>query len=98
MCLVGLSLNGFQRYADPKYHPQYLGFPFRYEAGDYGLLNARLQYVPKGDARWEVALFGSNLTDKQVVNGGFYGSIWELDWSTVERPREFGVEMKMNFR
>ena len=91
-------VGGFQRYADPKYHPQYLGFPFRYEAGDYGLLNARLQYVPKGDARWEVALFGTNLTDKQIVNGGFYGSIWELDWSTVERPREFGVEMKMNFK
>ena len=91
-------VSGFQRYADPKYHPQYLGFPFRYEAGDYGLVNARLQYIPKGDARWEVSLFGTNLTDKQVVNGGFYGSIWELDWSTVERPREFGVEMKMNFR
>ena len=91
-------VSGFQRYADPKYHPQYLGFPFRYEAGNYGLLNARLQYVPKGDARWEVALFGTNLTDKQVVNGGFYGSIWELDWSTVERPREFGVEMKMSFK
>ncbi len=48
-------VSGFQRYADPKYHPQYLGFPFRYEAGDYGLVNARLQYVPKGDARWEVS-------------------------------------------
>jgi len=91
-------VSGFQRYADPKYHPAYLGFPFRYEAGDYGLVNARLQYVPKGDARWEVSLFGTNLTDKQVVNGGFYGSIWELDWSTVERPREFGVEMKMSFK
>lgn len=90
-------VGGFQRYADPKYHPDYLGLPFEYEAGDYGLWNARLAYAPANAARWEVAVFGTNLTDERVVNGGFYGSIWELDWSTVDRPREVGVELKMQF-
>jgi iron complex outermembrane receptor protein len=91
-------VGGFQRYADPLYHPRNLGFNFDYDAGDYGLWNTRFVYRPPNDARWEVALFGTNLTDEQVVNGGFYGSIWELDWSTVDRPREFGVSMQMSFR
>jgi hypothetical protein len=60
-------------------------------------VNARLSFTPPGNARWEVALFGTNLTNERVVNGGFYGSIWELDWSTVDRPREAGVELKMSF-
>lgn len=90
-------VSGFQRYADPLYHPQNLGFDFEYDAGDYGLWNARFVYAPPNDARWEVALFGTNLTDERVVNGGFYGSIWELDWSTVDRPREVGVALQMTF-
>jgi len=90
-------VGGFQRYADPKYHPEYVGLPFEFDAGDYGLWNARFVYRP-GNARWEVALFGTNLTDEQVVNGGFYGSIWELDWSTVDRPREVGIQMQMTFQ
>ena len=90
-------VGGFQRYADPLYHPKALGLGDYYEAGDYGLVNARLSFTPPGNARWEVALFGTNLTNERVVNGGFYGSIWELDWSTVDRPREAGVELKMSF-
>jgi iron complex outermembrane receptor protein len=90
-------VSGFQRYADPAYHPKALGLGDYFEAGDYGLVNARLQYTPPG-ARWEAALFGTNLTDERVINGGFYGSIWELDWSTVDRPREVGVELKMSFQ
>jgi hypothetical protein len=89
-------VGGFQRYADPLYHPQNLGFDFEYDAGDYGLWNARFVYAPP-EARWQVALFGTNLTDEQVVNGGFYGSIWELDWSTVDRPREVGLQLQMSF-
>jgi len=91
-------VGGFQRYADPLYHPQNLGFDFEYDAGDYGLWNARFVYSPSTDARWQVALFGTNLTDEEVVNGGFYGSIWELDWSTVDRPREVGLQLQMSFQ
>lgn len=92
-------VSGFQRYADPKYHPDYLGtdsFLGKYEAGDYGLLNARVAYTPPG-GNWEFAVFGTNLTDEYVINGGFYGSIWELDWSTVGRPREAGIQMRVFF-
>lgn len=91
-------VGGFQRYADPLYHPRNLGFDFDYDAGDYGLWNTRFVYTPPNDARWEVALFGTNLTNEQVVNGGFYGSIWELDWSTVDRPREVGIQMSLTFQ
>jgi iron complex outermembrane receptor protein len=92
-------VGGFQRYADPKYHPDFLGtesFLGEYEAGEYGILNARIAYEPPG-GNWEVAVFGTNLLDEYVINGGFYGSIWELDWSTVGRPREAGVQMRVFF-
>jgi iron complex outermembrane receptor protein len=65
----------------------------------YGVLNARLQYEAARDA-WSVALFGTNLTDKHYLVGGvdFAGGytvgVRELD---PARPREFGVELKVNF-
>lgn len=92
-------VSGFQRYADPKYHPDFLGLTDllgEYEAGEYGLVDARMVYRPAA-GEWEVALYGTNLTDEQVINGGFYGSIWEADWSTVGRPREIGLQLKLNF-
>ena len=92
-------VGGFQRYADPKYHPDYLGLTDllgEYEAGEYGLLNARFAYEPPA-GNWEFAVFGTNLTNEHVINGGFYGSIWELDWSTIGRPREAGVQMRVFF-
>jgi iron complex outermembrane receptor protein len=92
-------VSGFQRYADPKYHPDYLGLTDllgEYEAGDYGLVDARLVYRPAA-RNWDISVYGTNLTNKQVINGGFYGSIWETDWSTVARPREVGVQLKMSF-
>ena len=36
----------------------------------YGLLNARIVYQPANRA-WQVALFGTNLTNEWYVNGGF---------------------------
>ncbi len=90
-------VGGFNRYPDPAYHPKALGLGYRYEAGDNGLLNARIAYVPPGKTNWEVSVFGTNLTNEQVIDGGFYGSIWELDWSTVGRPREAGIQLKVSF-
>jgi iron complex outermembrane recepter protein len=89
-------VGGFQRYADPNNHPDAIGLGDGFEAGDYGLVDARLVYTPSA-GNWEVAFFGTNLTDKRVLNGGFYAPIWEVDWSTVGRPREGGVELKVFF-
>jgi iron complex outermembrane receptor protein len=93
-------VSGFQRYADPNFHPDAVGLTDllgKYEAGDYGLLGARVVYRPAASDNWELAVFGTNLTDERVINGGFYGPIWELDFSTVARPREFGVSLSVDF-
>lgn len=93
-------VSGFQRYADPSLHPDAVGLTDllgKYEAGDYGLLDARIAYRPSRSSNWELAVFGTNLTDKRVINGGFYSPIWELDFSTVARPREFGVGLSVTF-
>lgn len=66
------------------------------EAGDYGLVNARLGYTNPGD-QWEIALFGTNLTNERYVNSGFYSVIWNFDFGTVGRPREYGATLKFNF-
>lgn len=89
-------VSGFQRYADPNNHPDAIGLGDGFEAGDYGLVDVRFVYAP-GAGNWEVAVFGTNLTDERVLNGGFYAPIWELDWSTVGRPREGGIELKVFF-
>lgn len=92
-------VSGFQRFEDPSLHPDTLGLTDllgKYEAGDYGLLNARFVYRPQ-DANWEVAVFGTNLTDERYMDGGFYSPIWELDFSTVGRPREGGIELNVLF-
>ena len=93
-------VSGFQRYPDPGYHPDAVGLTDllgKYEAGDFGLLDARISYKPSRSGNWELAVFGTNLTDKRVVNGGFYSPIWEMDFSTVARPREFGVGLSVTF-
>jgi iron complex outermembrane recepter protein len=65
----------------------------------YGLLNGRLQFNAQSD-RWSVALYGTNLTDEQWLIGGigfdtgFTVGTRELD---PGRPREVGVELKVNF-
>ena len=90
-------VSGFQRYADPQYHPKAVGLTSllgRYDAGNYGLFNARIA-LRSPDSRWELAASVTNLTDERIVNGGFYGPLWELDWSTVARPREFGLQLKV---
>jgi iron complex outermembrane receptor protein len=89
-------VSGFQRYADPNNHPDAIGLGNGFEAGDYGLVDARFVYAPSAGT-WEVAFFGTNLTDERVLNGGFYAPIWEVDWSTVGRPREGGIQLKVFF-
>lgn len=50
----------------------------RYELDGYGLLNARVTYTSP-DERWEVSLFGNNLSDTDYGNfaSRFGGGYWE---------------------
>jgi iron complex outermembrane receptor protein len=72
------------------------GVPRDYEAGDYWLLNGRLAYTPP-DGRYELALYGTNLTDEYHINSGFLHNIWQFDFGTVDRPREVGLTLRMFF-
>jgi iron complex outermembrane receptor protein len=67
-----------------------------YEAGDYWSYNARLAYTPP-DARYQLSLYGTNLTNEYHLNSGFLHNIWQFDFATVDRPREVGVGVSMSF-
>ena len=69
---------------------------FSDESGDFGTFNARLTYAP-ADGRWEVSLFGTNLTDEYQLNSGFFHGIWGYDFATVARPREIGGTLTFRF-
>ncbi len=62
----------------------------------YGLLNARLTYAP-ADARWRLAVYGTNLTDEYYMNSGFYSESNQLNFVTLGRPREVGASFTFNF-
>ena len=48
--------------------------------------------------RWQVSLFGTNLTNEWYVNGGIdTGLFWGYDFGTVGRPREVGVGLRFVF-
>ncbi len=64
------------------------------EGGDFGLLNLRLTYLP-ADARWEAALFGTNLTNEWYLNSGHTVPMWGYDWGTIGRPREVGATLRI---
>jgi hypothetical protein len=57
----------------------------------------RLTYEP-ADANWNLAVFGTNLTDQRLINSGFFHGIWGFDFATVGRPREAGVQMNFKFK
>ena len=50
---------------------------------------------PEGN--WELALFGTNLTDERYSNSGFLPGILQIDDGTIGRPREYGLTMKVFF-
>ncbi len=66
------------------------------ESGGSGILNARLGYTP-ADGKWNVALFGTNLTNERLINSGFFHGIWGFDFATVGPPREGGVQVNFKF-
>jgi iron complex outermembrane receptor protein len=62
----------------------------------YGLLNFRLTYDAP-DARWQLALFGTNLTDEYYMSSGFYSESNQLNFVTLGRPREVGASLSFTF-
>lgn len=87
----------YWRSSTPSLRQNAYGVPRDYEAGDYWLYNARFAYTPP-DGRYEVALYGLNLSDEYHINSGFLHNIWQFDFGTVDRPREVGVTMSMFFQ
>jgi iron complex outermembrane receptor protein len=67
------------------------------ESGGQGIVNARMQYNP-GGGKWNLAVFGTNLTNERMINSGFFHGIWGFDFATVGRPREGGVAFNFKFQ
>lgn len=61
----------------------------------FGLLNARLTYDP--GTNWTVALTGSNLTDEWYMNSGLYSRADRVNFVTIGRPREWGLQFDFRF-
>jgi iron complex outermembrane receptor protein len=62
----------------------------------YGLLSARVMYQAPG-GKWDVSLFGSNLTDEYYRINGFYIPTDQMDNGTLGRPREWGLTFGFRF-
>ncbi len=66
----------------------------------YGILNARVVYHA-ASGKWQLSLFGTNLTNEWYVNGGFdAGAVLAhagYDLATIGRPRELGLGVRFMF-
>jgi hypothetical protein len=96
-------LSQYWRSPDPTlrvayYAPNGTGIPAGYsdESGDFGQFNARLTYA-QSQGKWEVSLFGTNLTNEYQLNSGFFHGLWGYDFATVARPREVGTSLQFHF-
>ena len=59
----------------------------------YGVMNARVRFEPLG-RRWDLELWGRNLTDAWYVNGGIDArTVWGFDFATVGAAREVGLSV-----
>ncbi len=61
----------------------------------YDLLGARILVAPS--ERWEVALFGTNLTDETYLETGFATGAFGPNIGIPARPREWGVSARFLF-
>ena len=87
--------DGYNRtYVPGDHSTRYSGAEF--EQASFGLLNARLIFAP-GNSNWEVAIFGTNLTDERYTDGGFMSPLLQVDDGTIGRPREAGVTIRFDF-
>ncbi len=65
-------------------------------AGDIWMTNARAVWTPADDS-YQITLWGNNLTDEYNFNSGFMHGVWQFDFATVDRPREYGVSFSTRF-
>ncbi len=70
--------------------------PELYQNG-YALVNARMTYIAPS-ANWEIAIFGTNLTDKRYIHKGV-GLANSIGFTTANfgRPREWGAKVRYHF-
>jgi iron complex outermembrane receptor protein len=87
--------DGYNRtYVPGDHSTRYTGEEF--EQDSFGLLNARMVFRPP-QASWEIAVFGTNLTDERYTDGGFMSPLLQIDDGTIGRPREGGVSFRFEF-
>jgi iron complex outermembrane receptor protein len=95
MRLDYMYTDGYNRtYVPGDHSTRYTGEEFEQDA--FGLLNARLVFAPP-EGNWEVAVFGTNLTDERYTDGGFMSPLLQIDDGTIGRPREAGVTLSFTF-
>jgi iron complex outermembrane receptor protein len=60
-------------------------------------VNARLSYS-RGD-RWQLALYGKNLTDEEYISNAFWvqGGQGSLIFIVPNEPREIGLSLRVSF-
>ena len=62
----------------------------------FGLLGARCTYGPYS-GRWEISLFGTNLTDENYLRSGFVATAFGPSLVIAGRPREWGLTTTWRF-
>lgn len=68
----------------------------RGDAGDFWNLGFRLVFKP-ASGKYDVSLYGNNLTNEYNLNSGFMHQFWNVDFGTVDAPREIGLTFKVSF-
>jgi len=65
----------------------------------YGLLNLRARYgkTTSDGKEWNVAIWGSNLTNEHYIDGGFVSAGLGISLDTVGPPREYGITLGYSF-
>jgi len=89
-----LILRGDYNYRS-EYFNEITNSPLVAENG-YGLVNARVTFAPAGKP-WEVALFGTNLTDERFIEAGAVSPAIGLASVIAGRPREWGLSLEYRF-
>jgi iron complex outermembrane receptor protein len=94
--ISGNYSGDFWRSQIPNFRQDIYGGKGNSPAGDIWRFNARLVYTA-GSGDWELAGFVNNITDEVYLNAGFMDSIWQFDFSNVDAPREYGLNLTYRF-
>lgn len=74
----------------------YQGLVSESPAGDLWVTNARAVWSPNS-GNYEISIWANNLTDEYNFNSGFMHGVWQFDFATVDRPREYGITFSTSF-